>query len=141
MIVLDTDILTILHRDEGEEYEKILPRLVAEDPKTVFATIISFEEHMRGWLGHISRKRKAVAQVAAYRRLAELLTDYTDRNILDFDEAAALKYEELRKTVRRLGTMDLKIAAIAIVNSAKVITRNLLDFDKVPDLVAEDWTR
>jgi len=40
----------------------------------------------------------------------------------------------------RIGTMDLKIAAIAIANDAILVTRNLVDFEKVPGLNAQDWT-
>jgi len=36
--------------------------------------------------------------------------------------------------------MDLKIAAIALANDATLLTRNLSDFNKVPDLHAEDAT-
>jgi tRNA(fMet)-specific endonuclease VapC len=36
--------------------------------------------------------------------------------------------------------MDLKIAAITIVQGAMLLTRNLVDFRKVPGLKAEDWT-
>ena len=41
----------------------------------------------------------------------------------------------------RIGTMDLKIAAIALVHEAVLITRNVSDFVKVPGLRAQDWTK
>ena len=37
------------------------------------------------------------------------------------------------------GTMDLKIAAIAISHNALLLSRNLLDFQKVPGLRVEKW--
>ncbi len=36
--------------------------------------------------------------------------------------------------------MDLKIAAITIVNKAKLLTRNLSDFGQISGLSIEDWT-
>jgi tRNA(fMet)-specific endonuclease VapC len=36
--------------------------------------------------------------------------------------------------------MDLKIAAIALAHNATVLTRNLKDFSRVPDLRGEGWT-
>ena len=40
----------------------------------------------------------------------------------------------------RVGTMDLKIAAIALANDSTLLTRNIQDFSKVPDLKIEDWS-
>jgi tRNA(fMet)-specific endonuclease VapC len=40
----------------------------------------------------------------------------------------------------RIGTMDLKIAAIALAHGATLLSRNLVDFKKVPGLTVEDWT-
>jgi tRNA(fMet)-specific endonuclease VapC len=54
--------------------------------------------------------------------------------------AAADVFEDLRKQRIRIGTMDLRIAAIALAHGMTVLTRNLIDFRRVPDLTAEDWT-
>jgi tRNA(fMet)-specific endonuclease VapC len=36
--------------------------------------------------------------------------------------------------------MDLRIAAIAISHNLVLLTRNIRDFSKIPELVTEDWT-
>ena len=36
--------------------------------------------------------------------------------------------------------MDLKIASIALANNATLLTRNLSDFSKIPNLRIEDWS-
>jgi tRNA(fMet)-specific endonuclease VapC len=35
--------------------------------------------------------------------------------------------------------MDLKIAAICLAHDATLLSRNLRDFEKVPDLRTENW--
>jgi tRNA(fMet)-specific endonuclease VapC len=45
----------------------------------------------------------------------------------------------LVKSKIRIGTMDLKIASIALANDATVLTCNARDFGKVPNLRIEDW--
>ena len=44
MLVLDSDVLSIIQRGEGEAYEKLSARLMAEDDDVV-TTIVTFEEH------------------------------------------------------------------------------------------------
>jgi tRNA(fMet)-specific endonuclease VapC len=56
-----------------------------------------------------------------------------------FDDRAADKFTNLRQQRIRIGTMDLKIASIALVNDALLVTSNLSDFALVPALRCEDW--
>jgi len=69
------------------------------------------------------------------------LVAYRTREVFDFDEAAAAEFGRLRALCLGVGTMDLKIAAIAICNGAGVITQNTSDFSRIPNLRVEDWTR
>lgn len=39
----------------------------------------------------------------------------------------------------RIGSMDIKIASIAIANDALVLSANLRDFELVPGLRVENW--
>lgn len=59
---------------------------------------------------------------------------------MEFDLPAAIEFQRLRKRHRTLGTMDLKIAAIALANDATLLSRNLTDFRKISELKVEDWT-
>jgi len=48
LIILDTDIISLLDRRSGEEFERLARRLAdVPDDERVRATIISFEEQMR----------------------------------------------------------------------------------------------
>jgi len=49
-------------------------------------------------------------------------------------------YETLRRQKIRIGTQDLRIAAIVLAVKGILVTRNWKDFAKVPDLTLEDWS-
>jgi tRNA(fMet)-specific endonuclease VapC len=140
MLVLDTDLLSIVERAASVEYARLLTRLPAGDPLQVHATIVSFEEQARGWLAYLARARSIEQQINAYARLHKLLDNFSKRPVLDFDQAAADQFQQLRKTKLRIGTMDLKIASIVLANGATLLSRNLSDFRRVPRLQVEDWT-
>ena len=139
MIVLDTDVLSLVQRGTGPAYDRLVQRLdLADDEVTV--SIISFEEQMRGWLAFIARAQSSKQQIEGYARLHALLRDFTIRPVLDFDSAAAAELDDLTKLKPRIGTMDLRIAAITIAHDGLLVSKNLTDFRKVPGLRVEDWT-
>ena len=45
----------------------------------------------------------------------------------------------MRVAKLNVGGMDLRIAAIALENNATVVTRNVVDFQRIPGLLIEDW--
>jgi len=67
-------------------------------------------------------------------------TNECEMAVVEFDTKAATEFKRLRQAGVRIGTMDLKIAAIALANDATVITRNTQDFARVPNLKFEDWS-
>ena len=140
MIVLDTDHLSILEWETGEDAQRLLSRLAQLASDEAVTTIINFEEQMRGWLAYLARAR-TLTQQEAYRRLHKHLENYRTIPTLAFDVQAAAEFQRLRKSHRGVGTMDLKIAAIAITNDATLLSRNVADFCQIPELKVEDWTR
>jgi tRNA(fMet)-specific endonuclease VapC len=102
-------------------------------------TIVSVEEQWRGWLALINREREVTRQVRAYKELLGLL-DFLGRwTVLPFDEADAACFSRLRGDGVRIGSMDLKIASIAVVHGALLLSANLRDFQQVPGLRVENW--
>ena len=136
MYILDTDHVTLLQRKSGHESERLRFRLVRYQRAT---TIITYEEQTRGWLAWLAKSRTLNEQVERYKKLSQSLTDFNEMIVLDFDDRAAEIFQELQKQRIRVGTMDLKIAAIVIANNAILLSRNLKDFGKIPTLQVEDW--
>jgi len=141
MVILDTDQLTVIQRQSLPTFFILSARLGRTPPEGIWTTIINVEEQMRGWLAVIGRSKKARQQIAGYRQLHALLSFFTEIPVLHFDKPAAQRLLQLRHSRIRLGSMDLKIAAIAVSREATLLSRNLADFRRVPGLSVEDWTQ
>ena len=139
MVILDTDHLSILERGGGGSL-KLQMRLDRIPVNEIATTIVNYEEQMRGWLALASAARTAPKLIQAYEKLHDHIRTFAGVIILPIDSAAAVHLQRLHDTRVRIGTMDRRIAAIALVNDATVLTRNTSDFEKVPGLRFEDWT-
>jgi tRNA(fMet)-specific endonuclease VapC len=138
MILLDTDHLTVLRYPEHAQFASLTRRMTATAGEQFAATVVSVEEQLRGWLAEVNRHQDLRKQIPAYDRLATLFTFFARWQIIRFDERAAEEFERLRKQKVRIGTMDLKIAAIALTHDA-LLSANLRDFRQVPGLRVENW--
>lgn len=137
--IFDTNHLSVLERG-GVKAQRLMQRLANVSSTQVAASIISYEEQMRGWLSYIAKAKTVEQQIEPYKLLKQQLTNYCSIPILEFDEKAAQEFQRLRKAYPRIGTMDLKIASIALVNKAVLLTQNSGDFRPIVGLSIEDWT-
>ncbi len=108
---------------------------------TFFVAIVSFPEEILGWNAYLARAKDPLGVVRGYGRLEKVLTNFSLAQVLPFDEGAADVFDDLRRQRIRIGTMDLRIASIALATGMTVRTRNLVDFPKVPRFHAEDWAQ
>src|SRR2546421_7331045 len=122
MVLLDSDHMSLLQRGGAEGY-RIKHRLGGLPANEVATTIISYEEQTRGWLARLARATNLERQVVDYSELKILLRTYCSVPVMDFDSGAAAHFERLKQAPIRIGTMDLKIAAIALANQAILLTR------------------
>ena len=139
MYILDTDHISILDRG-GSGAQILLTKLACINPHQITTTIVTDEEQMRGWLSYIAKADSITAQIIAYRKLENQLANYRNSVVISFDNNAGSIFQDLGKLYPRLSWMDRKIAAIAIVNEAILLTRNAKDFGQIDQLVIEDWT-
>jgi tRNA(fMet)-specific endonuclease VapC len=138
--LLDTDHLSILQGQEQPACDRLLARLDRLAPDDIATSIISFQEQLQGWQAFLNRAKKPEHVVLAYAKLEEVLRSFLKMNVLSFGADAQAEYEQLRRRCPRLQTMDLRIASVALVTGATLLTRNLRDFCRVPGLTIEDWT-
>jgi len=136
--ILNTDCLSVWQRNHP-----MMVQRVKVNAENLAVTIVTVEEVIRGWFNVIrqaSEPSQADKLVLAYTRLWDTLDVFTNLNILKFDQNASTIYTEFFRQRIRIGTQDLRIAAIVLANNAILVTRNNRDFSHVPDLVQEDWT-
>lgn len=140
MFILDSDHLSFLQRPHAAEYTNLAKRCASRPAGEFFVTIISLHEQVNGWTKYIARSKQSDGLVRGYTELEGILDTFVRAQVLPFSSAAAHVYDELRSQRIRVGTMDLRIAAIVIANQMTLLTRNTVDFERVPGLAFEDWT-
>jgi predicted nucleic acid-binding protein len=139
MIVLDTDIVTLLSYGKTE---KLKERLAAvEEGEELAVTLITRMEVLQGRFASI---RNAADQeelrVATERfQASEQLLDSFVR--LELNDAAREHFERLRKAkkTKNMRRGDLLIACIALAHEALLVTRNVKDYKDVQGLRVENW--
>jgi tRNA(fMet)-specific endonuclease VapC len=139
MILLDTDHLTVLKYSESPHCTRLTARMAASGDPTFAITIVTAEEQLRGWLAEINRQRTPRQQVNGYEHLRKLLDFLRQFPLIAFDDRAAAEFGRLRKAKVRIGSMDLKIACIALVQNITLLSANLRDFRQDPNLQVENW--
>jgi tRNA(fMet)-specific endonuclease VapC len=139
MILLDTDHFSILVDQSHSKFAALRACMQRSGDQEFVTSIVSIEEQLRGWLAEIRRQQIATNQPYAYRRLADLIRFVSLWRALPFDTAAATDFVSMRQQRVRIGTQDLKIAAIARTNDVLLLSANLRDFQQVPGLRVEDW--
>jgi len=133
--ILDTDHISLYQRGDLN----VINRLGSANPKNLAVTVISLEEQMYGRLSEIKKATSAISLITAYSRLEITLDYFKSVQVLPFDQNAHKAFEGLIRQKLRVGTQDLRIAAIALSVDGIVITRNQKDFGKVPNLQVENW--
>jgi tRNA(fMet)-specific endonuclease VapC len=134
--ILDTDHVSLFQRG----HPQITNRLAKVASTELSITIITLEEQLRGRFQMTRRASSPSELIFAYQNLHVTFDSLKSFSILDFSPAASNIYASLASQKIRIGTQDLRIAAIALSVECIIVTRNQRDFGKVPNLRIEDWS-
>jgi tRNA(fMet)-specific endonuclease VapC len=138
--LLDTDHISVLQKQSGADFAALIAR-VAQVPHADLAfCIVSFHEQALGCNSYIAQAKAPGDVVQGYRMFDRVLSAFAAAVVLPFDANAAMVFDGLVAARVRIGTMDLRIASIALSQGLALLTRNARDFAKVPGLVIADWT-
>jgi tRNA(fMet)-specific endonuclease VapC len=128
--MLDTDTCISLIKARPDNISRRLSRLLVED--VGISSIVAAEL----WYGVALSERKKLNE-AALRDFLEFV------NVLDWPSGACPVYGRIRAHLKKKGTpvgaMDLLIASHAAFLNAVLVTNNIREFDRVPELKTENW--
>ncbi len=138
MIAIDADVASELIYGTPE----YVIRANRFPPDEQFLPIVVVEEMLRGRMSSIRRAEsgrggKTIEQ--AYGLLQQTVAFIREFPILPYTTAADRLFQSWRTSKIRIGTHDLRIAAIAVAHGVTLISRNHTDFDLVPGLHVEYW--
>lgn len=136
LYLLDTDHLSHYHRGHAA----VSRHLRGKTPAQVFTSVITAEEIMRGRLAQIRAAKTEAEHIKACYWLIEGLELLKEFAILPYDQLASQHYQALRQQKLRVGSQDLRIAAVALAAQATMVTANRIHFAQVSSLSLEDWT-
>ena len=128
--MLDTNICiyAIKHKPE-----KVFQKLQTVDPQDVCVSSVTYAELVHGVEKSATVEKNRLA-------LSMLLANI---EILDFDVYAADCYGKIRTNLEKKGTpiepLDMMIAGHAMSMGYTVVTNNVKEFSRVPDLKIENW--
>lgn len=138
MTAFDTDVLS----DLAKNVPAVVARAAAIPVAEQCVPIVAAEEVLRGQLATIRAAQAGGGRrqlERAYDFLEESLTVLRDLQFLPYTAAADALFKAWRAAKVRIGTQDLRIAAICFAHSAKLVTRNARDYAQVPGLTVEVW--
>jgi tRNA(fMet)-specific endonuclease VapC len=137
LLVLDTNHFSEFERGTGRG--AVLRARLRESSREKALAIATIEEGLRGWLAEINRHHDLDRQIVPYTKLQRYVELAANWTILGWDAQSAQMFRQFRAQGVRIGTMDLKIACIALAHEATLLTRNTRDFSQVPGLRFENW--
>jgi tRNA(fMet)-specific endonuclease VapC len=133
MYLLDTDTLSNLLRPRPSA--QLIAKVESVPLALQFMSSITLGELLYG------AYRLQNGRARLVRRIETVLL--ANRTILPFDADVARRYGEVRADLERrgapIGDPDMRIAATALVHGLIVITGNLRHFQRVSNLVVENW--
>lgn len=137
MYILDTDTYSNFLRGD----EPIKRRISQAPTGSVYLSAITPEEMLRGRLDYINRlrARKDVRLPLAYDLLIDLVRELNRIPILRYDDDADKIFQAWPAAIKRAGSQDCRIAAVAQVNNFTVVTANTAHFSKITRNY-EDWS-
>lgn len=137
LYILDTDHISLLQRQNTI----VISHLQQVPVEERAVTAVTVAEQCQGRLAAFHRAKSERDASRALALLMQTVQFYRTIQVLPYNPSAVAQFEQLRRQKIRIGTQDLRIAAIVLSHGATVVTRNMRDFRQVPGLIMTDWSQ
>jgi tRNA(fMet)-specific endonuclease VapC len=134
--LLDTDHVTLSELG----HPVVVNHIALQLPGEVGISAVSVYESIRGRMAEVARYRSGTKLIAAFDQLVKTVQFFKGFPVIPFDATCEHRLQQLTQLRSRVGTQDLRIAAVALVNNLILVTRNRRDFSRVPGLQIVDWS-
>jgi tRNA(fMet)-specific endonuclease VapC len=139
MFVFDTDIFSLALAG----HERVSARVEAAEAAgdSVVITAVTRAEILKGRIEYLLKAADKTHWLRAYDYLVRTEEKIAGVQVLPVTETAAEHFERLRpnRKLKNRKHADLLIACIALAYDATLVTRNVKDFQPVPNLRVENW--
>ena len=137
MYILDTNILTALHLGNS----KIINAIQKIGNERIAITIVTKVEMLRGRIDFLLKADRGESLLRAQNLLLETEKQLNLIEVLPFENAAINQFEKLITipSMRKAGRADLLIASIVLSQNGTLVTRNIKDFQRFPNLKLINW--
>ncbi len=134
--ILDTDTASHLQRGRAS----VIERAEELSREQICLTALTQIEMREGRYNGIRGAANKEQLLRAWQLLQDTESFLSRFVILPLDEAAATVFDRLVKMkLGKISRHDLLIACIALSRNAALVTHNVKDFKRVPNLRIEDW--
>ncbi|OUT16813.1 type II toxin-antitoxin system tRNA(fMet)-specific endonuclease VapC [Campylobacter concisus] len=134
MFLLDTNICSYLISNAEPYSQNILGHLTRYGKKDIFISSITVAEMFYG-IENSTQKELNL------KLMGDFISNF---GVLDFTSKNAASYGKIRLEMknknRRIGDMDMLIAAVALSNDLVLVTNNEKDFKDISELRMENWS-
>lgn len=136
LYLIDTNIFSLYLRKDPV----VTSRLNTIRLDEIAVSIITVEEVLTGWFTRIHRAKSREDIAYCYQQASIAVAALSRIRVISYTETAIVRYEMLKAMKLNVSGNDLRIAAIALEFGGIVVTQNVRDFERIPELIIEDWT-
>lgn len=135
--LLDTDTFSLWRQGNESLALRLRPALANQ---SVGISVITVEEQLGGWFALLRRTKTTEQEARVYSEISRSMQLFALIPVIPLSQASLQRFATLKTQKLNVGSMDLRIASLALEIGATVITRNRRDYERIPSVQQEDWT-